>query len=58
MLLPLVTLVIIFVALPIKTIAFFTMNKQGWMTRRKDLMGGEGQDNASLQSGAGSGTAA
>jgi cellulose synthase/poly-beta-1,6-N-acetylglucosamine synthase-like glycosyltransferase len=48
LLLPLVTLLIAFVALPIKTVAFFTMNKQGWLTRRKDLIGGEGQDNASL----------
>ncbi|WP_051580710.1 glycosyltransferase [Pseudonocardia acaciae] len=58
LLLPLVTLVIAFVALPIKTIAFFTMNKQGWMTRRKDIIGGEGQDNASLKSGASGGAAA
>jgi cellulose synthase/poly-beta-1,6-N-acetylglucosamine synthase-like glycosyltransferase len=49
MILPVVTLVIIFVALPVKTWAFVTMNKQGWLTRRTDLVGGEGQDNASLQ---------
>jgi cellulose synthase/poly-beta-1,6-N-acetylglucosamine synthase-like glycosyltransferase len=46
--LPLVTLVIMFVALPIKTWAFLTMNKQGWLTRRADLVGGEGQNEASL----------
>src|SRR5918998_2146032 len=39
-LLPLVTAVIILVALPIKTYAFLTMNKQGWLTRRADLIGG------------------
>jgi hyaluronan synthase len=46
--LPLVTLVIAMVALPIKTYALLTMNKQGWLTRRADLTGGEGQDEASL----------
>jgi hyaluronan synthase len=49
-LLPLVTMVIILVALPIKAFAFATMNKQGWLTRRSDLVGGEGQDAASLRS--------
>lgn len=48
LILPLVTLVIMMVALPIKTWAFVTMNKQGWLTRRADLVGGEGQDEASL----------
>ena len=48
LILPLVALVIAMVALPIKTYAFFTMNKQGWLTRRADLTGGEGQDEASL----------
>jgi hyaluronan synthase len=46
--LPLVALVIALVALPIKTYALFTMNKQGWLTRRPDLTGGEGQSEASL----------
>ena len=46
--LPLVAVVIAMVALPIKTYALFTMNKQGWLTRRADLTGGEGQDEASL----------
>jgi cellulose synthase/poly-beta-1,6-N-acetylglucosamine synthase-like glycosyltransferase len=46
--LPLVALVIALVALPIKTYALVTMNKQGWLTRRADLTGGEGQDEASL----------
>jgi hyaluronan synthase len=47
-LLPLVTLVIILVALPLKTYAMITMNKQGWLTRRSDLAGGEAQTEASL----------
>jgi N-acetylglucosaminyltransferase len=47
-LLPVVVLVIAFVALPIKTYALFTMNRQGWLTRWSDLVGGEGQDEASL----------
>jgi hyaluronan synthase len=49
-LLPLVTMVIILIALPIKAFAFTTMNRQGWLTRRSDLVGGEGQDSASLNS--------
>jgi len=47
-LLPLMTLVVILVALPIKLYAFVTMNKQGWLTRSEDTVGGEGQDQASL----------
>ena len=54
--LPLVAVVIALVALPIKTYALFTMNKQGWLTRRPDLTGGEGQSEASL-SAAGAGAA-
>jgi hyaluronan synthase len=48
LILPLVALVIAMVALPIKTYALLSMNKQGWLTRRADLTGGEGQDEASL----------
>lgn len=51
LILPLVTLVIMLVALPIKTWAFVTMNKQGWLTRHADRIGGEGQDEASLTTG-------
>ena len=47
--LPLVTLVVIFVSLPIKLYALFTMNKQGWLTRHTDRVGGEGQTAASLR---------
>ncbi len=46
--LPVVTFAVMFVALPIKTYAFFTMNKQGWLTRTADSVGGEGQSEASL----------
>jgi N-acetylglucosaminyltransferase len=46
--LPLYALVVILVALPIKTYAIFTMNRQGWLTRGGDMIGGEGQGAASL----------
>jgi hyaluronan synthase len=48
-LLPLLTLVVILIALPIKLYAFVTMNKQGWLTRTADTVGGQGQDAASLR---------
>lgn len=41
--LPLVALMTVFVALPVKLFAFLTMNRQGWLTRRSDLIGGEAQ---------------
>jgi cellulose synthase/poly-beta-1,6-N-acetylglucosamine synthase-like glycosyltransferase len=47
-LLPLVALLTIVIALPIKTYAFFTMNKHGWLTRNANQMGSEGQSAASL----------
>lgn len=46
--LPAVTLAIIAVALPVKIYAFFTMNKHGWLTRKADRVGGEGQSESSL----------
>ena len=46
--LPVVAFAVMFIALPIKTYAFFTMNKQGWLTRSADSIGGEGQSEASL----------
>ena len=52
LLLPLVALVITFVALPIKLYAFLTMNKQGWLTRHAHQLGGDGQNAASLMRGA------
>jgi N-acetylglucosaminyltransferase len=47
-LLPLYELMVILVALPIKLYALITMNKQGWLTRTADSMGGEGQSAESL----------
>ena len=48
LLLPLVTLVVAFIAFPIKLYALATMNKQGWLTRSATGVGGEGQSEASL----------
>ncbi len=48
LILPLLALVVILVALPIKLYAFATMNKQGWLTRHADQIGGDGQDFQSL----------
>ncbi|WP_227423313.1 glycosyltransferase [Pengzhenrongella sicca] len=48
LLLPLLTLVVIMIALPIKLYAFATMNKQGWLTRHADQVGGDGQGSASV----------
>jgi N-acetylglucosaminyltransferase len=41
--LPLVAAMVIFVSLPVKLYAFFTMNKQGWLTRNANQIGGDGQ---------------
>ncbi len=49
--LPLMALMTVFIALPVKLYACLTMNKQGWLTRRTELMGGEGQGSASLAGG-------
>ncbi|WP_291052514.1 glycosyltransferase [Herbiconiux sp.] len=46
--LPLVAVITMLVALPIKLFALFTMNTQGWLTRSADSIGGEGQREASL----------
>jgi N-acetylglucosaminyltransferase len=51
-LLPLIALVVIFISLPIKAYALVTMNKQGWLTRHTDQIGGDGQDAASYQDAA------
>ena len=48
MILPVVAVAVILVALPIKVYAFATMNKQGWLTRSADSMGGEGQGSTSV----------
>jgi len=50
--LPLLAMVVILVALPIKLYAFATMNKQGWLTRHADQTGGEGQTASTLASDA------
>ena len=47
-LLPLVLVTIVFISLPLKAFAFVTMNRQGWLTRREDRLGGEGQTRATL----------
>ncbi|MBZ5740222.1 glycosyltransferase [Nocardioides mangrovi] len=52
LILPVVTFAVMFVAGPIKTYALFTMNKQGWLTRSADTIGGEGQTEASLSKAA------
>ena len=48
LLLPVIALVVIFKALPVKVFAFVTMNKQGWLTRHADTIGGDGQSARSL----------
>jgi cellulose synthase/poly-beta-1,6-N-acetylglucosamine synthase-like glycosyltransferase len=46
--LPLVALMVVIVALPLKLYAFATMNTHGWLTRRSDLIGGEAQSASTL----------
>lgn len=48
MLLPMMTFLILFVMTAIKYFTFFTMNKQGWITRRADRGVAEGQSSESL----------
>jgi N-acetylglucosaminyltransferase len=50
--LPVLAFTVILVALPIKVYAFATMNKQGWLTRHADQIGGDGQDAKTLDSSA------
>lgn len=47
-LLPLVAVLTIVIALPVKLYAFATMNVQGWLTRSADHMGAEAQSASSL----------
>jgi cellulose synthase/poly-beta-1,6-N-acetylglucosamine synthase-like glycosyltransferase len=47
-LLPLVAILTIIIALPVKAYAFVTMNKHGWLTRNTNQLGGDGQSAASL----------
>ncbi|WP_430646471.1 glycosyltransferase [Agromyces sp. GXS1127] len=48
LILPVLTLTVIFIALPVKLLAFVTMNRQGWLTRREGQIGGDGQDAATV----------
>lgn len=48
LLLPFLALVVIFVALPVKGYAILTMNRQGWLTRRSDQVGGHSQSASTL----------
>lgn len=50
--LPLVAVLTIIIALPVKSYALLTMNKHGWLTRNADRIGGEGQTAASLKQAA------
>jgi N-acetylglucosaminyltransferase len=54
LILPVLALTVIFIALPIKLLAFVTMNKQGWLTRRAGQVGGDGQASSSLARATGS----
>jgi cellulose synthase/poly-beta-1,6-N-acetylglucosamine synthase-like glycosyltransferase len=47
-LLPLVAVLTIVIALPVKAYAFMTMNTHGWLTRNADQIGGEAQTASSL----------
>jgi hyaluronan synthase len=47
---PLVALVVIVIALPIKLWALLTMNKHGWLTRGSERIGGEAQIQTTLAS--------
>lgn len=49
LILPVLAFAVILVALPIKVYAFATMNKQGWLTRHADQVGGDGQNFRSLE---------
>jgi hyaluronan synthase len=46
--LPLISFMVIFIALLVKTFAFITMNRQGWLTRDSAHIGGERQGASTL----------
>ena len=46
--LPVVAIMTIVIALPVKAYALVTMNRQGWLTRHSELIGAEAQGAASL----------
>jgi cellulose synthase/poly-beta-1,6-N-acetylglucosamine synthase-like glycosyltransferase len=50
--LPLVAVLTMIIALPIKSYALLTMNKHGWLTRNAGQIGGDGQNTASLRQSA------
>jgi hyaluronan synthase len=52
LILPLVALTTVFIALPVKTFAILTMNRQGWLTRHSNLIGAEAQSAATVADGA------
>jgi hyaluronan synthase len=47
--LPMVAVLTMIVALPVKSYALLTMNVHGWLTRNANQLGGEGQTAASLE---------
>jgi cellulose synthase/poly-beta-1,6-N-acetylglucosamine synthase-like glycosyltransferase len=47
--LPMVAVLTMVIALPIKSYALLTMNVHGWLTRNSDQIGGDGQSAASLK---------
>jgi hyaluronan synthase len=47
--LPMVAILTMIIALPVKSYALLTMNVHGWLTRNADQIGGEGQSAASLK---------
>ena len=49
--LPLVALLTVVIAMPVKSFAILTMNRQGWLTRHSNLIGGEAQGAASVAKG-------
>ncbi len=48
LILPILAFIVIWVALPVKAYAFLTMNRQGWLTRHADTIGGDSQGAATL----------
>jgi hyaluronan synthase len=48
LILPLVAVTTILIAMPVKTFAIFTMNRQGWLTRHSNLIGAEAQSAATV----------
>jgi cellulose synthase/poly-beta-1,6-N-acetylglucosamine synthase-like glycosyltransferase len=49
--LPLVALTTVFIAMPVKTFAIFTMNRQGWLTRHSGSIGADAQGASTVAEG-------